>query len=313
MQKAVDIVNASPHPTNKIAATLCGLAPDGRPFSLSRTNYWPPAVLRHFGADARIGNSSGTVHAETECIMTAPAPTEGGSLFITDPFCPNCAKNMAEAGLKTIYIDHKGFDKDFAARRGHHFSALSMQICEKAGISVHEIRRKERRTVPILEIPASYVPANENPVRVAPLAGPRDAEHFAAAARAQAADWFPGRRIAAAATRDGKGDTFLLAACRHPVVGYSLQDDALDTDGKYSFFLEPLNRVLMNAARLGLRIMDGFIYVSGVPTAREQVNMIGAGLSALTIGDRGNARDVSAQDALQMLADKRILRVSSLP
>src|SRR5262245_21403475 len=121
MQKAVDIVNTSPHPANKIAATIFGRDKTGRGFSLSHTNFWPRAILDHFGMEARIGNASGTIHAETECILASPAPTEGASLSITDPFCPNCAKNIAEAGIRTVYIDHKGFKKDFVARRAHAF------------------------------------------------------------------------------------------------------------------------------------------------------------------------------------------------
>lgn len=314
MQKAVDIVNTSPHPTNKIAATLCGLDASGRFFSASRTNYWPPAVLRAFGPDARIGSSSGTIHAETECILTAPF-TEGASLFITDPFCPNCAKNMAEAGLKTIYIDHKGFDKDFAARRGHHFGSLSMQICEKAGMSVYEIRRKEQKIIPILEIDPAYKPANDSPVRVEPAAA-KDTDSFIAMIQKRADTVFRGRRIAAALALDGNGNPFFMTARRHPVVGYSLSRDAgelLQTDGKYSFFLEPVNRLLMNAPRCGLKIVDGLIYSSGVPTSREQVNLIGAGLSRMMIGDRHKARDEDAQDALRMLEDKGILSVRDVP
>ena len=160
MQKAVDIVNTSLHSANKIAATLFG---DG--FSISRTNYWPKHIASHFGMDTRIGNSSGTVHAETACILAAPM-TEGASLCVTDPFCPNCAKNIAEAGIKTIYIDHKGFDKDFAARRGGHFQDMSMQVCEKAGISIYELRRKEKTLAPILQVSGDYRPANDAPVIV---------------------------------------------------------------------------------------------------------------------------------------------------
>ncbi|MCD8520448.1 MAG: hypothetical protein LRY57_04065 [Alphaproteobacteria bacterium] len=143
MQRAVDIVLTSPHPTNKIAATLSGKTEDGLDFCISSTNSWPDAILNTIGHGEKIGNSSGTIHAETECILKAPA-TNGASLFITDPPCPNCVKNMAEAGIKKLYIDHKGFEKDFALRRGDDFSGLSLPLCQEAGMDVYEIRRKEQ-------------------------------------------------------------------------------------------------------------------------------------------------------------------------
>ena len=167
MQKAVDIVNTSQHPTNKIAATLFGQDHEGQVFSVSRTNYWPEPILKKIGTTQRIGNSSGTIHAETACIMNAPC-TEGASLCVTDPFCPNCAKNMAEAGIKTVYIDHKGFNKDFVARRGDEFENMSMYICESAGISVYEIRRKEKELIPILKIAPAYRPVEDFPVSINP-------------------------------------------------------------------------------------------------------------------------------------------------
>ena len=105
MQRAVDIVGTSPHPANKIAATVFGLDTTGQPFSVSRTNCWPQSIADRIGMDADIGDSSGTIHAETAAIFAAPV-TAGAALCVTDPFCPNCAKNIAEAGIRTIYIDH---------------------------------------------------------------------------------------------------------------------------------------------------------------------------------------------------------------
>ncbi len=306
MQKAVDIVNTSLHPENKIAATLCG---DGKNyFSLSYTNYWPEPISHHIGKDTRIGNSSGTVHAETACILSAPH-SAGASLFITDPFCPNCAKNIAEGGIKTIYIDHKGFNKDFAERRGHHFESMSMRICEKAGITVNEIRRKEREIIPILEVAPDYVPADESPVEMDDI-GSADEDTF----RELIADKkkeHRGRRIAVAIARDSRARAWGLTARAHPAIGYSLQRDAQEMehpqDGKYSFMLEPVNRLLMNAPRRGMKLIDGLIYSSGVPTAREQVNVVGAGFKNLFIGDLLKARDEDAFNAMNLLTKHGIV------
>lgn len=308
MQRAVDIVNSSPHPSNKIAATVFGLDQDELAFSVSRTNFWPHSIEKHLGHDARIGNSSGTIHAETACLLAAPV-TEGASLCITDPFCPNCAKNIAEAGIRTIYIDHKGFDKDFAARRGEHFEDLSIKICEKAGVSIYKLFRKEERVEPVLEIPEGYVPAEAGPVEFEFLSASDHATFEGLVARKRRQH--RGRKIAIAIARDGQEGIFGLTARAHPAIGYSIAVDSeliRASQGKYSLMLEPLNRLLMNAPRRGLKIVDRLIFSSGVPTAREQVNMAGAGLSEIYIEDLSKARDEHAFAAMVTLRNAGIIR-----
>jgi deoxycytidylate deaminase len=303
MQKAVDIVNSSPHPTNKIAATVFGTDVENNAFSVSYTNYWPEKIAHHFSHDARIGNSSGTVHAETACLLRAPR-TEGASLCITDPFCPNCAKNMAEAGIKTIYIDHKGFDKDFAARRHEQFQSMSMQICQRAGISVYEVWRKQENLVPILEVPSNYRPLKDNPVTIEVAESTPDETSL----KAMAEKYSGAAHYAVALAGDACGRVFSFVATAQPAIGYSLTQDAdALKDGKYSFLMEPVNRLLMNIPRRGLKIIDNLLYASQVPTAREQVNLVGAGLDHIFIGNRNKARDQDALDALRVLEEAGIL------
>ena len=304
MQKAVDIVNTSLHPTNKIAATLFG---DG--FSVARTNYWPDSILKAFGTDTDIGSSSGTLHAEVACILSSPV-TEGASICVTDPFCPNCAKNIAEAGIKTLYIDHKGFDKDFAARRGSHFENMSMQICERAGISVYKVHRKEERLAPILEIAPGYTPPNDAPVIVSIL-DRLDAGIFADMI-ADSQKNMDGHQFALSLGRARNGDWIALCARSHLAIGYSkhIEAEELQEDkGKYSFTLEPVNRILMNAARLGITLDRDYLYASNVPTSRELVNVVGAGFTALHIGNRDKARDQPALEAIGQLSEKKVLKI----
>ncbi len=307
MQKAVDIVNTSPHPANKIAATL-----SGEGFSISKTNYWPQSILDHFDTETSIGNSSGTIHAETACILAAPV-TEGASLCITDPFCPNCAKNIAEAGIKTIYIDHKGFDKDFALRRGGHFQDMSMQICEKAGISVYELRRKEQTITPILSIPDDYKPMNDAPVVISSI--PQiDEAHFLDVIADSKAN-LQGEKFSVALAHDGAGASFGLCTRSHLAIGYSkrVYDSELHGfNGKYSFILEPSNRIMMNAARLGMTIHPDYFYASCVPTSRELVNIVGAGINTLSIGDMSQSRDPDSFVALKQLKDSGTLSIISV-
>lgn len=146
-QMAVDIVGQSPHPDNKVAA--CAFTEH---HAIARTNEWPERIEKNIGTSTRIGDSSGTIHAETNCLLHFPDKTDGASLAITDPCCPNCAKCIAEAGIKNIYIDHKGFTKDFASRRGDEFKNMSMSILVHAGINVYEVNRKEKPSHPSMNI-----------------------------------------------------------------------------------------------------------------------------------------------------------------
>jgi dCMP deaminase len=309
MQKVVDIVGTSQHPENKIAAGVFGRDRSGREFSVSRTNYWPQAILDKFGMEARFGNASGTVHAETASILAAGGATEGASLCITDPFCPNCAKNMAEAGIRTVYIDHKGFKKDFVARRAQAFENMSMRICEKAGISVYELWRKEERLIPILQFSPSYIAPEDSPVEHKPC-NHADRNAFLITVKT-IQDRHHNRKIAVALSRDANGSYEYLTARTHPAIGYTMKSDLPEIEnpqGKYNFMLEPVNRLLMHAARRGVKIVDGFLYASLVPTAREQVNMVGASLSSIYVGDPARSRDEEGMQAMQTMSGTGMIK-----
>ena len=312
MQKAVDIVNDSRHPTSKVAATIFGTDKDNRPYSISKTNYWPEIIEKKFDDNARIGNSSGTIHAETACILNAPY-TNGASICVTDPFCPNCAKNMAEAGIKTIYIDHKGFNKDFASRRGDHFNNMSMQVCERAGINVFEINRKEQSLKPIIEIPETFRPSEDSPVEIETLKI-ADEARFRALIEFKLEN-FKGSKLAVAIAKNKRGDVFGLSAISQPIIGYRMIsdiDEIENAEGKYSFIQEPINRLLMHAPKNGLTISNGLLFCSQIPTSREQVNIIGAGLKSVTIRNMSQARDDWAFKAMEQLSNADVMTYYSL-
>jgi dCMP deaminase len=306
MQAAVDIVGWSEHPTNKVAATL--FAPD---FGLSRVNYWPEKIKNVFGTESDIGNASGTVHAETACILEAGHATKGASLCVTDPFCPNCAKNIAEAGIAAIYIDHKGFDKDFFQRRSGHFETMSMRICEKAGISVYELWRKDERVVPIYEAAHRGAIPEDSPVQEEPVEAASDAvfSHLIDAAFKTHGK----RKFAVAFVGDRQQKLQSLTARGHAVTGFTMDDPedikiVEQREDKYTLFQEPVNRILMHAARHGLSLLPGYLFCSQVPTSREQVNLVGAGITRITVGDLQKARDPDALSAMKQLSGAGILR-----
>lgn len=310
MQDAVDIVGTSPHPTNKVAATLAGAGADGQAFSISRTNYWPLLIKESFGTETRIGNSSGTLHAETACLLAAPG-SNGASMYVTDLPCPNCVKNMAEAGIKNLYIDHKGFSKDFALRRGDHFESMSLRICEKAGINVHRIFRKEKRIEDILKIAPDFTPIIERPAIVTLLNNAPSKDFFTLLIGTKK-EYYRDRNFALTIASNKSGQSYIVSAESHPCPGYTAQT-VEKTDDKYSSFLQPLNRVLMTSARYGLKINNGYLYASRTPTSRELVDMVGAELTHIIIGDPAKARDPDALAALKRLMGAGIITTLSSP
>ncbi len=305
MQSAVDIVNNSPHPTNKVAACVF----DDTNI-ICETNQWPTPIEKHLGHEARIGNSSGTIHAETAALLSADFPTKNASICITDPFCPNCAKNIAEAGIAVIYIDHKGFEKDFWQRRSGTFDNMSMQIVEKAGIAVYRIHRKEERLEPIHEPVKDYIPQEDSPIEIEPASN--DASFFDMLITHKATHHY-NRKIAIGLAQDKSGKTYSLTARVHVVVGYSMQND-FDIDqitqarGKYSFMQEPVNRFLMACRRMGLTPIKDYLFCSQIPTSREQVNMIGAGFTEITIGDVFRSRSPDGFVARSLVEEKGLLK-----
>ena len=221
MQKAVDIVGTSEHPTNKVAAVIAGQDLEGRPMVMARTNFWPAPIRRKIGLEVKIGNASGTVHAETACIMDARL-ANGTSLFVTDVPCPNCVKNMAEAGVRKLYIDHKGFTKDFALRRGGHFDNMALRICEKAGIAVYKIFRKEKRIETILEIPKGFSPVIEKPSCVSAIHKKQSRKKFLSLVEEEK-KFYEGRPFALALEAHDGQICHTISPEAHPSPGYTTE------------------------------------------------------------------------------------------
>ncbi len=298
MQLAVDIVLSSRHPENKIAATLFK---DG--VSLSKTNDWPPAILEKLGQDTRIGDSSGTIHAELNCLFHSAFPTAGASLAITDPCCPNCAKCIAEAGIQSVYIDHKGFEKDFAVRRGDEFQDMSLRILAHAGVSLYEVIRKEHKIRLIYEPESGYIPPEDNQIEIRPCRAPLSVPTLLQTARLVKVKH---ERWGCALATDIHGKLWTLVASAHPAIGYT-HKDIQKTDGKYDFILEPVNRLLMGAARNGLKISCDHLWCSVLPSPREMVNLVGYGVRKIYIGDMGNSKKPESYPAYKTLESNDIL------
>ena len=308
MQATVDVVLDSPHPTHKIAACVF----DENAFTTA-TNFWPQPILDKLGKSTRIGGSSGTIHAETAALLKTKG-TDGKALCVTDPFCPNCAKNVVEAGIRKIYIDHKGFDKTFWAQNKGHFENMSMEITARAGISVYKVHRKEKSVTPIFEPEEGYSPPEDSPIEEE-----RSKEDMSAfkiliegIMKAQ-----HNRKIAVALAREPKGRAMAIIARAHVVTGFSMQNDfdvetITQADNKYSFIEEPVNRLLMYIQKRGYTLLPDYLFCSQVPTAREQVNLVGADIKTLYIHDMFKSRDESGLKAKELLQAHDILNFQEL-
>lgn len=125
---------ASPHPTDKIAAQI--LYRDGS-YDPAHFNARPDAVVaRHVPLTLKIADRSLYVHAETRALVSATRATRGASLLVSDPFCPNCAKQIALAGIRRIVIDGAGFAKLYFAKNEQAFRTLSLSVATLYGVKV---------------------------------------------------------------------------------------------------------------------------------------------------------------------------------
>lgn len=308
MQQAVDVVNTGDHPTNKISALLHGKHKNGNDFSVVSINLWPKAISDKLGYNSRIGNASGTVHAETMCVINSPCSLNS-YIFVTDPPCPNCAKNMAEAGVKKIFIDHKGFEKDFYNRRQEDFATMSLDVFNHAGISVYKIFRKEKRIEPIIEAEQkqreSFLRHNSaSGVKIIPVKSSIDNdESFHELINIEKKEQHNDFAIAVASDPESK-DRFFIYTEKYFYAEKSYEekfDTQSANDRKYSPVIEPANRMLMLASRYGLILETNNIFSSKIPTAREMVNLCGAGFTKITINDISRARDHSSIDAMNTM------------
>ena len=313
MQEAVNIVQTSPHPHNKIAATLYGLEKNGNPFHLSYTNYWPKMIENHIGRHNKIGNSSGTIHAETACLIKAPT-TNRTKIFITDLPCPNCAKNMVAAGVDTIYIDHKGYEKDFALRRGHDFESMSLKIFKGAALAVYKIYRKEKKIETILDPTpsADHTDFGEHATMPEPTPkreGLRNTA-FWEQTLSSLAEYYAHSPYAACLAYNPCEEVFALHCGENLMPGISKAEELFD-DTKYSFAIQPVNKLLMLIKRHGLTLMPKYFLSSRLPTAREQVNLTAAKIKSIHILNPQDARDESAFQAQAQLQNAAILKYIS--
>ena len=307
MQMAVDTAEKSEHDKNRIASVLQCI--DGT--IIAKPNFYPSALTYHFDKYEKIGDASPTVHAEVACLIEASNnnhATKGASSFNTDLLCPNCVKCEADAGISHIYIDNEADTNEFATRRKQDFEELSLHICKKAGINVTRVFRKEKRTEPIYEVPEGFKSSSKNIPKLQHIEIYDSAQNALKSEIAKTNEKLSGKDFAMALAQEKDGTIYLLTAERHLVSGYTPKAaEEEGYEGKYTLYQEPVNRILMTAAYYGVSILPGCLFSSQIPTSREQVNMVGAGVTNILLGNMDKARDKSAAKALTQLSRAKII------
>lgn len=309
MQQAVDVVLSGEHADSKVAA--CAFHPEHPEIPAAATVSARPDCLKgHFAWDARIGASSQFIHAELAALLKFGGNLRGAHVCVTDPFCPNCAKNMAEAGVRAIYIDHKGFQKDFIARNGDEFKTMSMLIAEKAGISVFEVNRKAGTVTPILDQQATTRPAS-TAIEFFDIADGMTLE--------SAMQTFKNRlgtreawTLAFVKERDGSQRGLLVFEALPPgITPEDYRTRGTDT-GKYRFPIDPLTRLGIIMRRMGMTLLDPRVGCARLPSSRALVNALGMDISNLLLASAQPDHDPLGLAAITLLRDKKILNVSEM-
>lgn len=277
MQAAVDIVNTSEHHANKIAACLFTDTD-----MIARVNHRPSRFIAAFTPDIRMGKSSQFVHSEVSCIHAFDQETEGASLCVTDPFCPNCAKGIVEAGIKHVYIDHKGLDKDFAQRRGEEFENLSLFMMEKAGINVSIIHRKDKKIEPLLAPQIQTRAAGASAIEFFDIADELTLKDMIHSFRNRQ----PHGSWACARIQESNGKLSGILVFESLPTGITPQEfkEKKDFSPKYGLTIDPINRLLFYLKRKNLTLLNNHIGSNLFPSSRALVNAMGFGIERLTIG-----------------------------
>jgi len=308
MQDAVDHVHDSEHAQNKIAS--CLFDPLNDDIYAVHTNHRPAGLKNIFSPDIHIGDSSQFVHSEVACILSAKQAIEGHALCITDPCCPNCAKAISESGIRHVYIDHKGLDKDFAKRRGSDFESLSLLILEKAGIHVSIVYRKEGRIDPLLKPTIETRTGSSPGIEFFDITAPipmADILHSFRQRQAHTA-W------ATARIREQNGDINGILVFEGLPQGLTPHDYAekRNLQDKYRLPVDPLNRLYFYLKRKGLTLADTEIGSNLFPSSRAFIHSIAMNVRTITIGENTPDHDPNSHDAATLLKNNSILEINYL-
>ncbi len=303
MGKAISCKNKSPHPIHKVGATICGLDLNGQYFESTNHNFWPYILKNNIGINNKLGNSSTTIHAELASLFTVPT-SKNANIYITDLPCPNCAKMIINAGIKNVFIDSNTHNTPLGLKMKPYFNDISMLFFEKAGLGVFEMNFPLKTIKTLLKSKTIKENHNKPSFKITPFNKNKD--KFIELVK----DPAPNRAFAACLAKNHKNNIVFVSAKTIATRGFSKQDvqKVKTIQNKYAAMLQPINHLLTLCAKHGLSLNKEFIFSSQTPTAREFVNIIGAGCTKLYIGNNLKCRDEYGLNALKQLQNKNIIK-----
>lgn len=305
MKLALDTEEQSRHDNHKVGALLYK---DG--LHIARPNFWPPQLEKHIGKHNKLGNASTTIHAEM-AVICASKSTQGASIYITDLPCPNCAKLITQARISTVYIDSHTHNTPLGLKIKPYFDDISTRIFKSAGVGVYEMNETMRTIDTIIESQGDNIlmPIHRPVQQIMIDHSDINKSRFLDIIATQKTNV----NFAACYAKSDLGNYTFLFAKAHRSIGISEKEAEIikNAQNKYEASLQPINSLLVTCARYGLTIDPNYLYSSQTPTAREFVNMIGAGYSALHIGDKTKCRDKWGLKALKQLIQHNIINVEN--
>lgn len=292
----------SRHETNPIGAAL--VHPENPSLLVSGFNHVPD-VLRAKGLVNGVGSSSSTIHAELTATFAFKGDPRGAYLALTDPFCPNCGKYLAELGVRMVVIATDGLRRDFAQRRGEAFHRMSLLMARRAGMAVGLIDRRDRAVdwlVPpglgIYPVSGGHALFDAMPLDMAMQQVPSTAPWAMARVR----------------LLDGTVKNLIVYESLPP--GMTPQDFAALTDpellGKYRFAIDPLTRLLLVCKRQRMVLLDDAVGCHLVPSSRALVNAVGYGIQKIICNTKAADHDPQGAAALETLMHAGVLDAAYL-
>lgn len=314
-----DLSQQSDNAQYRIAAKLHGATPHNAIISYGQSNIQLSALADIPDKPASLGGVSDTIHAETAVIMGA-GYSNHADLYVTDPLCPNCMKNMIAAGIARIFIDANGFDKIWYQRRAVYFDHISVPMAKKAGVEIYRVD-VDAQCAHILDYSIDGKAGNAaSLIQSAPISlshiTPFSFEEYHGISDKMQDDVlvyhagldqgtvmfddlidhyqanYPDQPFAFAVGRDLDGNAVVIHMGETYPNGFDTQKDAAlltqmrkyNQGQKYRMRLDPVTRLLMGASRFGVSLRGAALYSSAVPSARCLINVVGYGMKQIHIG-----------------------------
>lgn len=105
--------------------------PRGFPHRGRPCTEWCPRAMRSEGSGTTDYSACESLHAEDNVLLRADLQlAKGGAIYITRAPCINCARKIANSGLKYVHFDlAEDDDMDRAQRVGQYLRLVGLEVC----------------------------------------------------------------------------------------------------------------------------------------------------------------------------------------